>query len=151
MIIIAHRGNTNGPQPSLENDPRYLQEAIDKGYSVEVDVWLWGGNFMLGHDTPQYYPVNDQFLLSSKVWCHAKNIEGLLALQNMRANCFWHETDKYTLTSHGYVWTYPGCEIAYQVKSTQIIVDINAKTHSVFRPKPAGICTDYAGCFMIDQ
>ena len=23
-------------------------------------------------------------------------------------NYFWHQTDDFTLTSHGYIWTYPG-------------------------------------------
>ena len=38
MNFIAHRGNTSGPQPSFENTEDYLQDAIDKGYHVEVDI-----------------------------------------------------------------------------------------------------------------
>ena len=30
MILISHRGNINGKIPELENNPKYLQEALDK-------------------------------------------------------------------------------------------------------------------------
>ena len=32
MILIAHRGNINGPNPERENTVSYIQEALDKGY-----------------------------------------------------------------------------------------------------------------------
>ena len=37
MILIAHRGNINGPG-EYENGQKYCQEAIDAGYNIEVDV-----------------------------------------------------------------------------------------------------------------
>ena len=39
MILISHRGNVNGREPSLENGDKYCQEAIDKGYNVEIDTY----------------------------------------------------------------------------------------------------------------
>ena len=30
MILISHRGNTNGPNPRLENDPRYIFETLNQ-------------------------------------------------------------------------------------------------------------------------
>ena len=38
MIYIAHRGNIRGPNPERENSPDYIDEAIQSGYYVEVDV-----------------------------------------------------------------------------------------------------------------
>ena len=38
MILISHRGNINGPNPEMENNPEYIQKALDLGYDVEVDV-----------------------------------------------------------------------------------------------------------------
>ena len=29
------------------------------------------------------------------------------ALQNINAHYFWHQEDDYTITSKGYIWTYP--------------------------------------------
>ena len=43
QLLLAHRGNINGKQPDRENSPSYILEAIDAGYSVEVDVWLSEG------------------------------------------------------------------------------------------------------------
>jgi hypothetical protein len=28
--------------------------------------------------------------------------------KNNKLNFFWHQEDYFTLTSHGYIWTYPG-------------------------------------------
>ena len=40
MILISHRGNLNGPKPDQENSPNYINNAISKGYNVEIDVWF---------------------------------------------------------------------------------------------------------------
>jgi hypothetical protein len=50
MILISHRGNINGKQPSKENHPLYIFEAIKQGFQVEIDVWFIDGKFKLGHD-----------------------------------------------------------------------------------------------------
>ena len=54
MIYISHRGNINGPNKKLENNPNYIKDAIKKGFSVEVDVNFKNNNFYLGHDKGQY-------------------------------------------------------------------------------------------------
>ena len=54
MILISHRGNINGPNPSMENKPEYVLDAKLKGYDVEIDVWWKEDGFYLGHDEPQY-------------------------------------------------------------------------------------------------
>ena len=38
MIIIAHRGNINGPS-SLANHPLQIKRALDAGFDAEIDVW----------------------------------------------------------------------------------------------------------------
>ena len=43
MKLISHRGNLEGRKPELENNPEYIDEALSKGYDVEIDVW-WSGN-----------------------------------------------------------------------------------------------------------
>ena len=55
MIFIAHRGNLSGPQPENENKLAYIQAALDKGFSVEVDVIDFDEHdtFTLGHDNRQ--------------------------------------------------------------------------------------------------
>jgi hypothetical protein len=111
MLLIAHRGNLSGPIPTLENSPNYIQQALHSGYSVEIDLRVKDDKFYLGHDYAQY-PISEDFLLENKgkLWVHCKdNIAFTKALQ-LNLNCFWHNTDDYTMTSYGYVWCYPGKE-----------------------------------------
>jgi hypothetical protein len=139
MIIVAHRGNRFGRNPDLENHPDYLIEAINAGFHVEVDVWcdrktdtLW-----LGHDDPRY-KVSVDFLKHRFMWCHAKNIEALESMISNHIHCFWHDSDKYTITSRGYFWCYPN---NYSAKG--ITVDLNDGVTSI-NHSVLGICTDIA-------
>jgi len=119
MIYISHRGNINGKNPERENSPDYILEAIEKGYDVEIDVWWNNGKWFLGHDSPTYQ-INFYELVydNKKLWLHAKNHEALREivkyfnyLNIYWLKFFWHQTDDFTLTSNGYIWTYPGKEL----------------------------------------
>jgi len=46
--------------------------------------------------------------LKSGIWCHAKTKSALEALNKISAHYFWHQEDDYTITSKGFIWTYPG-------------------------------------------
>lgn len=76
MKFIAHRGNMNGPNPAMENKPEYIQQALDAGYDVEVDVWCISSgksyDIFLGHDGPQY-GIKRFFLQNARLWCHCKD------------------------------------------------------------------------------
>ena len=39
MKLIAHRGNIEGPDPSIENKPEQIEACLDAGYDVVGDVW----------------------------------------------------------------------------------------------------------------
>lgn len=139
--LIAHRGNTSGPNPAEENRPNYLLKAIDSGFDVEVDVWLVDGQFYLGHDEPDY-PVDEAYLiwLRDSAWYHCKNLDALqfFTESSLDYRYFWHQSDNYTLTSTGHIWTYPGIATS----KNSIIVDLSAgweyKPGSVY-----GVCFDY--------
>ena len=107
MIFISHRGNISGIRSNDENNPNYINVALKLGYEVEVDVRFENGKFFLGHDFSQY-PVDSEFLLNNKIWCHAKTKDALEALDKIKAHYFWHQEDDYTITSNGFIWTYPG-------------------------------------------
>lgn len=140
MIKIAHRGNTSGPSES-ENNPVHLVSAISKGFDVEVDIWMNNSGIFLGHDTPTY-KVDESFLedIIEEAWFHCKNIEALgYFVNNMPdAKYFWHQNDDHTLTSNGYIWTYPGKTVTN--KSIIVVkepVDINLFSGAY------GVCTSY--------
>ena len=110
MKVISHRGNLSGPNLKRENSPEYIDEALNLGYDVEIDVWHKSGDFYLGHDMA-IYKIDISWLLNraSKIWVHCKNTEALdILLRYQMINCFWHQTDDVTITSKKYVWAYPG-------------------------------------------
>ena len=72
-------------QKLVENNPNYINVALKLGYEVEVDVRFENGKFFLGHDFSQYH-IDNEFLLNSKIWCHAKTKEALEALEKIKAH-----------------------------------------------------------------
>ena len=54
MIIISHRGNTNGESELTANSPDAVSALLDKGIHCEVDVWKVFDKYFLGHDEPKY-------------------------------------------------------------------------------------------------
>lgn len=142
--FIAHRGNTAGKNVALENSPEYILDALSLGFDVEVDVWYHEGALYLGHDGPQHHigltPATLDFLSDRRVWCHAKSIETLHVLLELKTvHCFFHKDDDVTLTSRGYVWTCPGRELG--VRSICVMPELVCnKDTSLLRC--AGICSD---------
>lgn len=145
-FFIAHRGNLNGPSKD-ENKLEYLQYTIEKGFYVEADLWLENDTFFLGHDEPQY---EVKFLelckISSSTYFHCKNISAVFYLTGRRAawksgfKFFWHQNDDITITSDGYLWTYPG------IKLTSHSIAVMPETTDYFEGElfqAYGICTDY--------
>lgn len=140
LRIISHRGNLNGPDKENENRPSQIMLAISKGFNVEIDLWAVDNDLYLGHDQPQY-KIDKSFLekIEFESWVHCKNLEAIKFLQSedLNLNYFWHQNDDFTLTSWGYVWTYPGKETF----SNSVIVDLSAKPNTNL--EAFGICTDY--------
>jgi len=143
MILISHRGNLNGRIPERENRIDYIEEALEQGYNVEVDVWGKDGKMYLGHDEPQE-EVRCHFLSNVKLWVHAKNIEAVDSIKRWNRNTankvhwFWHENDHITLTSLDFVWVYPGKEMPYGSIAVMPEQFPDWNTESAI-----GICSDY--------
>jgi hypothetical protein len=144
MLKIAHRGNTNGPSPR-ENHPFYIEEAISRGFDVEVDVWVVDKNLWLGHDKPQYM-TSKTFLdrYKNKLWIHCKNLAALEYFVKLKTEYkhFWHENDDHTLTSNGLIWTYPGKPATDQ--SILVIKDLVLPADYM---NAFGICSDYVSMY----
>ena len=141
MIKISHRANLRGSSDDKNSNPVDAVLAISKGYDVELDIWMNEKGMFLGHDEPTY-EIDETFIedMKENVWFHCKNIEALgYFVNNMPdAKFFWHENDSYTLTSNGYIWTYPG----QTVTNKSIIVLTEPMDLNLFR-NAYGVCTDY--------
>ena len=116
MILISHRGNINWSEPQNENNPEYIQKALDMGYDFEK------------------YHTN--------LWLHCKEIEVIeklnqLDLRGTYLNYFWHENDTLTITSKGYLWAYPGKQPINN--SIAVLPELNGDDTS----KSLGVCSDY--------
>jgi len=131
---ISHRGNLDGSNPQRENAPDYIREALLAGFHVEVDLFdASGADCFLGHDKAQY-KTSLSFLQDERIWVHCKQPAALDFLsQQENVHYFWHETDAYTLTSRGFLWTYP--ERPLLQNSIAVLAE----------PEPhcAGACSDY--------
>lgn len=138
MKYISHRGNINNKIIEKENSISYIIDALNLGYDVEIDVWYERG-FFLGHDYP-IYKIDTDFLVNKKLWCHAKNLEALNELSKLQTRYFWHENDRYTITSDRIVWAYPGQKLNEQCVC--VLPEINNLTHNDVL-NCYGICSDY--------
>jgi hypothetical protein len=141
VLVISHRGNQEGPGVN-ENDPFQLVATISNGIEVEVDVWVVNGEFFLGHDNPER-DVPSSFIkdLAPYAWYHCKNIAALETFNTDFSDLryFWHEEDRYTLTSNGYIWTYPGQEVTPK----SIVVDLDLSNLDSYKGVAYAVCTDY--------
>ena len=136
MILISHRGNINGKLSNKENAPYYVNEALELGYNVEIDVWWYKNNFYLGHDEPMY-KIELKYLQDYRLWCHAKNIEAIINMKNNNIHYFWHQKDDITLTSKNYIWAYPGKQPIKD--SIAILPELYNDNVDMCK----GICSDY--------
>lgn len=144
MIYIAHRGLIAGPNPDLENRPEHILHVLSRGYSAEIDLWCYNGELFLGHDEPQY-KINLDFLMLNrqKLWIHVKDVDALEFVSTGHGlNYFWHDTDKYTMTSYGYIWVYPGQKLVKRSICVQPEWDLNNDPHN-FKPECMGICSKF--------
>lgn len=142
MILISHRGNITGKKPNLENNPKYINDALNSNLNVEIDVWFIDNNFYLGHDKPQYI-ISEEYLCNDKIWSHAKNFDALIVmLKNPNIHCFWHENDKITLTSKNYLWTFPG------IKGVKNNISVLPEIYNDDIINSIGVCSDYIGKYI---
>jgi hypothetical protein len=143
MKFISHRGNIDGPNPEWENDPSRIEDVLNKGYDVEIDVWKIGAKLFLGHDGPQF-PIDYSFIKNESLLCHAKNLEALEYMLKMDdVHCFWHQEDHYTITSNGYIVSYPG----YAVTPKTICMRPETQSYTQLYGSAYAICSDYVEIF----
>lgn len=155
MIIIAHRGLVFGPNQSRENLPLQILQAIQCGFHAEIDIRFINGQWWLGHDEPQYL-IDWEFLRRHRhrLILHAKDIPTMQKLNGMQHNSwinqitnhwsmhyFSHDQDELSLTSHGYLWHYPGKEPLGN-RSIAVMPERAPKWQGL--EHCYGICTDYA-------
>jgi hypothetical protein len=139
MIYISHRGNLSSIDSSLENSPIYIEKALQQNFYVEIDLWMQNNKLYLGHDLPQYQ-IEKTFLDNKYFFVHCKNHEALHFMSNEKLDCeyFWHQDDKYTLTSKNKIWVHPSAKL---LKDSICVLPELSRTEDL--SLCYGICSDY--------
>lgn len=147
MILIAHRGNLQGPNPSKENDPAYIDLALKQNINAEVDLRVKNKIPYLGHDYADF-AISSEYLIDRQdfLWIHCKDAGALTWALERNLHCFWHDQDDYTITSKGFVWAYPGKEVA-SAKCISVMPETVWHLDEVRKNVDYGICTDYVNFF----
>lgn len=144
MKFIAHRGNISGPNKDLENKIDYIDEAINQGYDVEIDLRLNNKTLFLGHDYPQYQ-IDLDWLTKRKnnLWIHCKDLASICYLRKVdihnNLNYFGHDNDDYVLTSQNFLFCKPIKKLSHHC----ILVMPEFYNYEVLNEKCYGILTDY--------
>lgn len=145
MKFISHRGNLKGKFLKNENLPEQIDYCISIGFDVEIDIRFISNNFYLGHDEPQ-----DKISLKwikdrkNKLWIHCKDLESLKNLNKYKnINYFWHQEDDFTLTSHNFIWTYPGKQLTKN--SIAVLPELYYNIIDIKKLNCYGICSDFIG------
>lgn len=143
MKIISHRANLFGPDKENENKKEQILRVINEyNFDVEIDLWFENNSLYLGHDQPETI-INLNFLerFKENLWIHCKNLDAIDFLSKQKTknfNFFYHEIDKLTLTSKGFLWVYPGIRSIDNCISVLPEKFPKNKISNCF-----GICTDY--------
>ena len=138
--FISHRGNLVGKDPKKENTSSYIQEALSKGFDVEIDIWIKDAILYLGHDGPEQKVMLEWLKeRKDKLWIHCKSLEtlGFFNELNSSFNYFFHDDDEATLTSKGFIWVFPGKQPVNN--SIAVMPEIHNDDFS----QCMGICSDF--------
>ena len=153
MKLISNKGNLRGIISEYENTPEYIEAALNSGFDVKIDLLLNDGKLFIGNDSNKIKLDIDWLeKYHNKLWLECKDInliQKLNQLDNRGAylNYFWHENDQYTLTSHRWIWTYPGKPL------TKNSICVMPEWHydlSEFAFDCYGVCSDYVGSMKKD-
>jgi hypothetical protein len=123
MKLISNKGNLNGISEN-ENKPEFIENAINLGYDVKIDLWLQDNQLYLGSSKPEFKLDIDWFeKFHQKLWldCHDLTIiDRFYDLDPMgtKLNYFYIHKDPIARTSKWYniVWgekPIKGCVFMY--------------------------------------
>jgi len=150
MILISHRGNLSGPDPTKENSPSYILAAIAANYDVEIDLRMLDGKLYLGHDRADYQVVFDWLLsLRDKLWIHCKNYEAIKFMSECQIfRWFCHQNDMAGIVMDGYFSGYLWYSDLSSLPHPKCIIPLLSREQVDAYPKEflaacGGVCSDY--------
>jgi hypothetical protein len=144
MILISHRGNIDRCS-ERENSPDYIDEALGKGYYIELDVRKINDKLYLGHDSPQYETTLDWLLQrNQKLFIHTKNVDALNFLIDKNLKTFYHQNEDHVIINNcNLIWSNKLSE----VRSLSVIPLLSREdiAQHYYYSNVYGICSDFIG------
>tara|TARA_B100001939_G_scaffold310511_1_gene292485 strand:- start:56 stop:493 length:438 start_codon:yes stop_codon:yes gene_type:complete len=139
QFLISHRGNISG-KSLLENSPDYIDNALEKGFDVEIDIRYIDNKLLLGHDKGQY-PISLDWIneRKNKLWVHCKDKYSIeyLNSKSSEIHFFFHEDDDLTITSKGFLWVFPG------MQPVQNSIAVMPELYNDNIKQCIGVCSDF--------
>ena len=139
QFLISHRGNISG-KSLLENSPDYIDNALEKGFDVEIDIRYTDNKLLLGHDKGQY-PISLDWIneRKNKLWVHCKDKYSIeyLNSKSSELHFFFHEDDDLTITSKGFLWVFPG------MQPVQNSIAVMPELYNDNIKQCIGVCSDF--------
>lgn len=113
--FICHRGNLSQKVLEDENKPDILDQRINEGYHIELDVWVKDDKYFLGHDRPET-KIEWSWLMKhlSQKYIHCKDgatLEHMIlrsGQEGFNPNLFYHTVEDYAITTRGSIIVLPG-------------------------------------------
>ena len=151
-MIFAHRGNIDGPTSVYyENSETAILECIEKGFGVEIDIWVKNKKFYLGHDESFLQETDLGFLQDNMDWLliHCKNKRAVKFFSNSDGYFHWftHEQDEFAFTNEAHIICYGTKPPKLKNPSTCIIM--LPERFSIEVPKGYSVCTDYPEKYVV--
>ena len=157
MQFIAHRGNLYGPNSDTENTIPVIEECIDKGFDIEIDIHYNDGKFWLGHDEPQrefQFTSLQLWNYQTTVYAHCKTVEALQEMSNRVGLAsfrnvipFFHDVDDCILLVSNRLWIHPRAVNKVRTHTNSIVVLPDMKDFETYKyddiKYAKAICTDY--------
>jgi len=179
LVIISHRGNQFGPALFLQDENTWnsIQNAVKFGFHVEIDLWHVHENeikenkenkenkekeFKCGHESHWWSILTFEQIhqYRHQLWIHTKSIPMLSQLIQYNQKCigqdkdqqwhyFFHQQDDVTLTSDGWMWTFPRPHLYLDPDhSIAVLPEYHPQTLIKCKQNEVkGICTDYPWAF----
>ena len=114
MKLISNKGNIRGVISEYENTPAYIENAINGGFDVKIELTMFDGKLHIGSESNKHKLDIDWLeKYHSRLWLECKDIEIIEKFNHIDnrgayLNYFWHESDSLILTSRGYILSYGG-------------------------------------------
>lgn len=141
MLLISHRGNISGRNTERENTPQYIEEALNLGYWVEVDIWEdTRGKLRFGHDCYSGDLVSATFFANPMILFHCKNFGALRQCKERYLHFFFHKDDFFTLSSKGWIISHSQNKPAS--RTIHMLPEKNGYSKESLKDC-AGICSDF--------